>query len=292
MSNTFWIVSICLSVFVTISIVFIVLYATKSTQQNMLETDINQDQSQLLPVKFLKNDTKLVANSTIKPIIYFHICLTGRWKDVVKRMWLNIKESKLYQAVDKIYIAVLGPVDQFNILQGIIEDDKCHIRIHEGSTKTYERTTLNLIYDDVMLNTLNYPILYIHSKGIGKTNKDKIRKVDEWTDYMLHFLVDRYENCLHMLQYGDTCGVNFQFKPKRHYSGNFWWANSQHIRTLPRKIGDDYFDPEMWLCSNDPLSVNLYDSGVNHYFSSYSEDKYKEKTIEPFATKSLLSLSF
>ena len=32
-----------------------------------------------------------------------------------------------------------------------------------------------------------------------------------------------------------------------HYSGNFWWFNSEYIRTKSRHIGRRYLDPESWL---------------------------------------------
>ena len=76
----------------------------------------------------------------------------------------------------------------------------------------------------------------------------------------------------------DTVGVNLQSGP--HYSGNFWWSKSSHIKTLNKKIGSNYTDPEFWVTSKkDGKYLSLYLSGINHYNTTYPKEKYISKGI-------------
>ncbi|NBQ17941.1 hypothetical protein EBU24_06515, partial [bacterium] len=46
-------------------------------------------------------------------------------------------------------------------------------------------------------------------------------------------------------------------------SGNFWWGNSQYIRTLPEHIGNEYCDPEFWIFKrHNILWHNAFSSGL------------------------------
>jgi hypothetical protein len=60
----------------------------------------------------------------------------------------------------------------------------------------------------------------------------------------------------------DVAGGLYVENPK-HFSGNFWWANSDYIKTLPTldpKNIKEYNRGEFWICSNTekiyPVSMN------------------------------------
>jgi hypothetical protein len=80
-------------------------------------------------------------------------------------------------------------------------------------------------------------------------------------------------------------GVNYLNTPEPHYSGNFWWANSSHIRKLPDpsttdwwhklkqetkdnwlRTAPDRFRDEMWPCNVNGakiMTLKKLDEGTN-----------------------------
>lgn len=71
-------------------------------------------------------------------------------------------------------------------------------------------------------------------------------------------------------------------KAPLHYSGNFWWSKSSHIRKLNSPIkwlpSDDYLKwrimAEMWLCQIEGNYKNAWSSNVNHYIEKYKKENY------------------
>jgi hypothetical protein len=63
-----------------------------------------------------------------------------------------------------------------------------------------------------------------------------------------------------------------------HYSGNFWWAKSEHIMYLENKIGPGYVDPENWIMTkNKRKAFCVFNSGyqgMGHYKVRYPREKY------------------
>ena len=124
-------------------------------------------------------------------------------------------------------------------------------------------------------------VWYIHSKGVSRSDWPIIAAIKSWTHitawrkFMEYFLITKYQTCVEKLETYDTCGANLRTYPQLHYSGNFWWATSDHIKKLPSRIGSNYLDPEMWICSVGSKHHCLHESGVDHYRVIYSGSKYK-----------------
>jgi hypothetical protein len=154
------------------------------------------------------------------------------------------------------------------------------------NTQLFETPTINLIKDFSQKNPNCY-ILYLHTKGISYSNEDE--KINDWINYMLYFLVKQHKHCISILDNNyDTVGCNYSndlgkecFKythpfPPPHYSGNFWWANTNYLTSLPRlsMVQIERNAPEFWLYKNNPCFFNLHSSNVNHYHSIYPNNKY------------------
>ena len=202
--------------------------------------------------------------------IFIHACTLANWKDVLNRQLSRIYDSGLYHAATSINIGVLGTesIDEFKLKYPKIKQ-----LFQKPDVKLYERPTLYCLHETCVKNPGDSVVLYLHTKGITRTNP----YVTDWTLLMEHFLIDNWQNCLEELKRADTCGLNYQPMPARHYSGNFWWANSNHISTLPAKIGPCYVDPETWIGLNNPNMKCIYQSNVDHYNLPYPESKYKTK---------------
>ena len=95
---------------------------------------------------------------------------------------------------------------------------------------------------------------------------------------MSYFLIKNYKLCIDILNRGFyTCGVNYLSNPK-HYSGNFFWFNSNYIRNLDYIIDiEDRMNAEYWLLSkyvkNRYISTDKIIYGGLYYFSiDYNKD--------------------
>ena len=62
----------------------------------------------------------------------------------------------------------------------------------------------------------------------------------------------------------------------KHYSGNFWWANSNYIKKLDMlSDSSERHAAEIWILSD--LTVNsfeIYNSRLNHYHYEYPREAY------------------
>lgn len=119
--------------------------------------------------------------------------------------------------------------------------------IHHASnygSSVGESATLMLIRDHAIASRSVHAICYIHTKGA--TNNSDIQQA--WRQYMLDFVVYCWRNAEDKLNSYHLWGVNWSFsnfhfddqfpidqwqRPCGHFMGNFWWARSDYIATLP-----------------------------------------------------------
>jgi len=211
-------------------------------------------------------------------IIYFHICIMNGWLDICRNLFHRIRQSGLYDHVKEIRVVVLGryPMDDIDFLL----DPKVRILFTSENMSLFENVTLDRMRQDAASE--DFKVLYIHSKGVKNRPPHEILNVADWVSFMCHFLMDRYAQCLELLD--TTCnavGVNLRPEPEWHYSGNFWWSKASHVRTL-LAVPLTFHGPEFWVTSKKCTYCCLMMSGKNHYNESYPEHVYCDKSSEVF----------
>jgi len=170
-----------------------------------------------------------------------------------------LKNFKLFDKFKYIFINNVGnKIDEIKYSQ-----ISSNIRVinYSRETSSYENCTLRQLYFFSQINS-NYKILYLHTKGIGYSkNHPWYGPVDSWNRFMLYCLVDKYEECLEMLDHFDVVGCQYRSYPydndPSHFSGNFWWANSNYIKTNDIYYLKDKYDAEFWLFRKNPTFINL-----------------------------------
>jgi len=218
--------------------------------------------------------------------VYCHICTLGPWREVVEQLFQRIVESGLIAKIEKVNVVVLGSADA---VKELLPHPKVEICFNSTDNSIYERKCLSLLREHADREDCRF--LYIHSKGITKT---KYRGVKDWVELLTHYTIDQHQQCIEALEYYDTVGVNINTVPEKylqfsatekdptkvyHYSGNFWWANSGYIKTLPTTIGPKYLDPELWIGAGAKKNMlSLWQTGLNHYTYRYPPTKYVGKT--------------
>ncbi len=216
-----------------------------------------------------------------KIIIYFHICCINHWRDIVSNLLFKIKHSGLYDKVFEIRCTILGSHNN----DPIFNDAKIKILYESNDMSLHEKCIINILYEDSKND--DFYVLYIHSKGVKHLNLGTESNVYDWTDYMGHFNIYHHSKCIELLQDNDTVGVNLQISHDYplHYSGNFWWSKTSHIRNL-KIITDNYYNScEFWVTNHIGKYVSLWNSNIHHYNNHYKFTEYENKEIIPIFQK-------
>lgn len=141
---------------------------------------------------------------------------------------------------------------------------KCNIHITEDKSGLFEYPGIRAVWDVAQHHDV---VGYFHTKGVSHPDN---RAVQDWRKYMEHFLFQGPSDKV-LQNRADTCGVNFHTTPWPHYSGNFWWARSDYIRTcLEPQPSKDRMVWEKWIgTGRNHRPDNLHESHVNHYERRY-----------------------
>jgi hypothetical protein len=93
-----------------------------------------------------------------------------------------------------------------------------------------------------------------------------------------YFNIENWTDCIEKLDEGfDCCGVNWlpELNPPC-FSGNYWWANSSYLKTLPRINNlniQNLNRGEFWILSQ---TDKIYESGPNFTKDPYQNDVTNE----------------
>jgi len=235
-------------------------------------------------IEYSSNFWDSIVSNNIKKYCFIHSCNlenvgTHRLNNLIEKL----VETECINIFDKIYINNIGlPIEN-------IYGEKFEVINFSNDARLFETPTINFMRDFSEKNPNSY-ILYLHTKGIRYLNDDY--KINDWINYMLCFLVDEHKNCISLLDnYYDAVGCNYSNDlskeyfahtnpfPPSHYSGNFWWANTNYLRHLPILSLENIerSTPEFWLFKNNPVFYNLHSSNVNHYYDIYPKKEYYYK---------------
>jgi hypothetical protein len=185
----------------------------------------------------------------------------------------EVKKSGLYDRTSEIRVGIVN--DHGHILEDErLNDPKIKILFCNESSE-YERPTLyhmRITCDQDIDNTSYW---YLHTKGLRHFGTKSENSVIDWIKFLLYCNITQWKLALEMLISYDTYGCNAIHK--QHYSGNFWWVNSKHLKDLPVKIGDYYTGREDWICIKNDKMFNIFSSGLQgfgHYTNLYPESNY------------------
>lgn len=214
-------------------------------------------------------------------IIFFHIATIGNYKEIVEEILGNLERSGLLKEASKIYFSVVG--------SGIVDlplNLNCNIS-YDTNLEIGEFITLNKLKNIADFCKGNEKILYIHTKGV--TSDSENQPIKDWRKYMIYFNINRYKDMVKYLDSYDACGVDFSVEPVKHFSGNFWWANSNYIKKLPKiesisspfskKVLTLRHNAEFWIGMGEGKMKSVHDSKINIYerhLNEYSKDKYEK----------------
>jgi hypothetical protein len=232
-------------------------------------------------------DLNAQVTSETKTIVgAWHIAMMNNWVPLVMEQESRLIASGLLAKTDKVIVGVVGDdsIEKWNMSPELASK----ATIVSGRIEHFEHTTLEALHKEAMSSAEPFKAWYIHTKGVsGHGNKDAIR---DWRLVMEYFVIDRFEDCIRVLDSCDACGVNRRTSPP-HFSGNFWWANSSHLKKLPlirpndERVINERIKlmgaekkrryAELWVGLNNARLVGLHSCKV-YYESRYPESKYRK----------------
>lgn len=146
----------------------------------------------------------------------------------------------------------------------------------KGFPEDYEFTTVSEIKKSADEDPEEFYALYLHHKGVTRPH---VEAENDYRRLLLYFVVENWRECVQALDKGyDGAGVNWWNNAGAwHFAGNFWWAKSTYIKTLPelklphihgRKkqwpdvgiYGDDWYraEAETWIGLKAPRAYSIY----------------------------------
>ncbi len=237
----------------------------------------------------LINCSDLIKNKKIsnRPVyIIYHVCPIGNnWKAIVHSQIHQIISSGLYDICTALYWGCSCPNCSSMLSKEFAYYEKIKpLSKLQSQQNTWENATVNQLLSFSKTLSQDSDILYIHSKGI--TGKSEAQS--GWRNYMMFWMVQNHQLCRSFLNQGFfTVGCLYTriFLYPRHYSGNFFWASSKYLATLPYITNlEQRYNAETTLFKNYTAGKHINigtDSGIGLYvpYTKYKTGPYQKAPI-------------
>ncbi len=183
--------------------------------------------------------------------IFYHIAKINNWEKIVSE-----------------HESLVSEIPDCKLIKNFLEKD---------NLDQYEVPTLHQLWKYAKTKDQNEIIGYIHTKGVTRPFNRSNRL---WRETLNYWTLTRWKDHIHCLKDADTSGVRYinyhrdgLYLP--HYSGNFWFANSNYIKTLedPTNYAENYhpkipskkhssnrYGCEMWIGSGNGEMANIDNS--------------------------------
>lgn len=199
---------------------------------------------------------------------YYHCFAGGAWSPPVRDHYTALGRAGLDDMVTTI--GLIGPEHDRRMAREMIDYRSGKWVLPKPArwleaSEGHEQLTLQQIHIDVHNIPGEYAVLYAHSKGAYDDSDANAA----WRRSMTARVVGQWERCVELLEEGYDCvgchwvkaedyrsGDEFKGEPP-FFAGNFWWAKSSFLRTLPPPDNKNRWAAEMWLSSGEPKVFDL-----------------------------------
>ncbi len=207
--------------------------------------------------------------------IFFHVYLKSGYTHILLNKFKKFKASGLYEKTNKIYLPLFG--DDFDSHSEFLNElkdvyPKIEYSLITNQEFKNEPDTLNFMLKKAKEYSTNTPMLYLHTKGLSYTHPIMKRNVEAWVRYLDLFVINKWEECVKALEENDAAGGLYVYQDPKHFSGNFWWANSDYLKTLPRLNShniNQYNRGEFWILSNTDKVYSVQDNTPQDRYQNY-----------------------
>jgi hypothetical protein len=186
----------------------------------------------------------------IATLPYRRICVIHADNDGFDYVYQRVME-RIY-LFDQVFIQTTTPMN--------LQHPK--VRINYTNPYAYQLETMNIIRNIAETNEVE--VLYLHPKKVTPQGKD-------WMNMLLHFLLEKAEECILALKDHDTIGCNLETQ-----YDECWWSKSSYLKTLTYLPICNPKDAVTWITMNHVGKHHeLHSSGLNHKEFCYPTFLYK-----------------
>lgn len=232
----------------------------------------------------------------MRPVLIFsHNYLIRDWRTIVREQLSLLSRTGLYERALKIRFGVCSTdfdssKEFHDMVKFLDTDSKTEIRFHRENNN--EKDTL-IWLQRLCLENPGCDVLYYHAKGVTVDplcDREQHRLRTSWRHAMEYFCMERWPLCTRLLQTHDCVGISYAEwmwpKPgfpeerlsERFFSGNFWWATSEHVnRTDRMENRDNWLGCETMITSAPHAYCNMYHPTVFPHEHYYDPADYRGK---------------
>ena len=216
--------------------------------------------------------------------IYFHCYCFGSYASVLYNKYKKINNSELLKNIDNFYVIVSNAQERHKdfLQQFSTLSNKIKIINLPNPVFNDESDTLNFILQKSNDSSTNRRILYLHTKGVTHSHQLVKKNVDAWVEYLDLYNIHKWKECVDALDTHDVAGGLYESSNPKHFSGNFWWANTNYIKTLPEITEKNYklFNRgEFWILSN---TDKIYPVSENSTIDRYQNLVFDQKDFPSY----------
>lgn len=215
---------------------------------------------------------------------YYHIfCGTDetpstQWPRIVNEHFDALEDTGLIRSLDYMGIGIVGKPEHREEVKNLLNSrfdstlTDCKFEIIAEEDLGWEQVTLRAM-------DLSEPaaVLYCHSKGAAFSSV----LTDRWRISMINCVIYDWQRCVEAVtdEGLSSIGAFWRPSPWYHYSGTYWWSNTDHLKSLPPFIYDSRWEAEAWI----GRAPGLYgDIGPGHPATDRIERgwSYREGTVK------------
>lgn len=216
--------------------------------------------------------------------IYFHCYCFGSYASILYNKYKKINNSELLKNIDNFYVIVSNTQERHKdfLQQFSTLSNKIKIINLPNPVFNDESDTLNFILQKSNDSSTNRRILYLHTKGVTHSHQLVKKNVDAWVEYLDLYNIHKWKECVDALDTHDVAGGLYESSSSKHFSGNFWWANTNYIKTLPEITEKNYklFNRgEFWILSN---TDKIYPVSENSTIDRYQNLVFDQKDFPSY----------
>lgn len=210
--------------------------------------------------------------------VYYHIYAIDGVESIIDEQLDLIKKYFDFPYILNVGISIADENKSISNILSILDKNS----IRDIRAMGNEFTTLELIQKDTKIFGDSDYIFYLHTKGASKQNDENYKNIISWRNLMNFFNIQKVKDVFKLFERTDfnTYGVLFTSVANwRIYSGNFWWAKSNYLKTL--NIDDvirNRFNAETNYIQmgEDWKPYSPYNKeNKNHYLIDFNEIGYK-----------------
>lgn len=182
---------------------------------------------------------------------FYHVYTVGQWTEPATEHAKALVDSGLGGTLRGFFLGVVGP--NGDEVTELFRDHGLDPYLRSRHAEGWEHVTLDAVKRHAAVND-GY-LLYAHTKSAHDQQDINLG----WRKDMCFQNVMRWRECVGKLDEGfDIVGAHYiDDRPKhdgmghRFFGGNYWWANSRHLRRLPELVYASRWCAEFWIGEAD-----------------------------------------